>query len=432
MPRCLQVFPVVKTGRYVIPRLIQSGNMDGIWYIYVIYVYFFNRSQNKWFCWDFLRRIRIRQDEPLPLYPHLVVLASDRLPHHCITQEMQLCSGQDSATSNQICSWKRSCHCKSLYYVRGTRVALGLPWGCIVLKACGWMSVGCSCRWRPMIGTSWRSGWAADSLLTWNFCHVKRGLHWKGTKQCTASNCQGVSPLYVDLERVVPIVVGESCTTGVSWHWVQHQGASGFMQTKRWMIFKCLRCCKSCPLFLHLAFPNHISDKPLNMWYWYMFVFNRWRFPIHYSSSWRHPESSSLWNSQVLVCKDLQRNVWLRAPGLGGASLDGSGTKGTTINDVQICCVDTSSKSARDLHHTEPQWLCCIRMRRLFFCELNAFQFFFLQWFGFVAEFTSQSSTFLSSLACYETEELIEIHWIKTTSILTCWNVTAFSRRNAT
>eukprot|EP00434_Breviolum_minutum_P012466 symbB.v1.2.010982.t1/scaffold725.1/size168906/8 len=57
----------------------------------------------------------------------------------------------------------------------------------------------------------------------------------------------GVSPLYVDLERVVPIVVGESCTTG------------------------------------------------------------------------------------VLVCKDLQRNVWLRAPGLGGASLDG------------------------DLHHTEPQ-----------------------------------------------------------------------------
>lgn len=295
--------------------------------------------------------------------------------HH--TRNAGLCSGQDSATSNQICSWKRSCHCKSLYYVRGTRVALGLPWGCNVLKACRWMSVGCSCRWRPMIGTSWRSGWAADSLLTWNFCHVKRALHWKGTKQCTASNCQGVSPLYVDLERVVPIVVGESCTTGVSWHWVQHQGASGFMQTKRWMIFKCLRCCKSCPLFLHLAFPNHISDKPLNMWYWYMFVFNRWRFPIHYSSSWRHPESSSLCNSQVLVCKDLQRNVWLRAPGLGGASLDGSGTKGTTINDVQICCVDTSSKSARDLHHTEPQWLCCIRMRRLFFCALNAFQFFF-------------------------------------------------------
>lgn len=139
MPRCLQVFPVVKTGRYVIPRLIQSGNMDGIWYIYVIYVYFFNRSQNKWFCWDFLRRIRIRQDEPLPLYPHLVVLASDRLPHHCITQEM-LAFAQDRIPPPPIKYVPGSGAVIARVYIMYE--ALGLHLGCLGVAMYSRLAVG--------------------------------------------------------------------------------------------------------------------------------------------------------------------------------------------------------------------------------------------------------------------------------------------------
>ena len=341
---------------------------------------------------------------------------------------MQLCSGQDSATSNQICSGKRSCHCKSLYYVRGTRVALGLRWGCNVLKACGGMCVGCSCRWRPMIGTSWRSGWAADSLLTWNFCHVKRALHWKGTKQCTASNCQGVSPLYVDLERVVPIVVGESCTTGVSWHWVQHQGASGFMQTKRWKSdFQVLEMLQIMSPFFAFSILEPHHDKPLNMWYWYMFVFNRWRFQniIHLADDIHvvislQLEGPRLQRSSAECLASCPWSGWCLPRWVWHQGNPYQWCANLLRGHFQQICQGSASYGATValLHPYETPlllWTQCISV-------------FFKRWFGFVAEFTSQSSTFLSSLACYETEELIEINWIKHKH----WNAGMFRRIFAT
>ena len=145
MPHCRRV----KTSRYVIPRLIQNGNMDGIWYIYVIYVYFFNRSQNKWFCLDSTTHSNPTGRASAVVSP----LGSAGLRSPSKSASLQ-------TASHKKCNFAQDrIPPPPIKYVPGSgaviaRVyimyeALGLRWGCNVLKACGgmgWMCVGCSCR----------------------------------------------------------------------------------------------------------------------------------------------------------------------------------------------------------------------------------------------------------------------------------------------
>lgn len=71
---------------------------------------------------------------------------------------------------------------------------------------------------------------------------------------------QGVSPLYVDLEQVVPVIVGERCVPGVG-------------------------------------------------------ILNPNRMPWEFS------------RTEILTCRDVVRNVRLRAPGIGGAFVDGCASR---------------------------------------------------------------------------------------------------------
>ena len=159
------------------------------------------------------------------------------------------------------------------------------------------------------------------------------------------------------------------------------------------------------------------------MWYWYMFVFNRWRFPIHYSSSWRHPCRhlfATLRSSFAKIFSGMfgfVPLVWVVPPSMGLAPREPLSMMckfaawTLPANLPGICIIRSHSGFAASV------WDACSFVNSMHVS-------FFWKWFGFVAEFTSQSSTFLSSLACYETEELIEINWTKTQA-LECWNVTA-------
>lgn len=158
-------------------------------------------------------------------------------------------------------------------------------------------------------------------------------------------------------------------------------------------------------------FAHHISDKPLNTVVLInMFVFNRWRFQniFHLANDIQSHLFATPRSSFAKIFSGMfgfVPLVWVVLHSMGLAPRE----------PLSMMC-----KLAAWTPPANPPGICIIRSHSGFAALWDACSFvnsmhfsFFWTWFGFVAEFTSQSSTFLSSLACYETEELIEINWIK-------------------